>query len=757
MRKKKGVLLLLCLVLVFSFLSVGAGEAEQEEITEQVPNASIYFINVSTNILSGDCILIESDGHYGIIDAGHRSQSSIDDEEGNRYYCSYGTGLSCQAWGKYGESIADTLVRLFNVRHLDFVLATHSHSDHIGGIPGLVNYSFRNEEGETCSLVDSTTVYFYKRYHHTSSQDDDLIPSGQEEAEDTENEEESGVYVLNPLEVKPIVSWHNQAFYYQALKAMKEHKCILADLTGGVEPGQAGKAAKYERIVKNITKKSALTNVVWEEGDAKNLFDDSLSFDFGKVHLRLYNLLPRATAKNDNVNSIVATLEDGVSTVLFTGDINVENQTEQKIAEAVYADVGHINLMKAAHHGAGDYSNSRRTFDLLQPEYCVVTSRRNPKSMAPRDAFMVARTYAEKNYGTLFYEAGATKWALLAELYEEGITLCGASGSAANLQREDLSRALYESKSKDGWTLWENEYPDAYEASEGEWMYFKDGEPLTGWIADRDRLFYFGEDGFRKLGLQEIDGEWYYFWPDPYSSKPFASIVYGWLDVAEGLFYFNEDGTKVNGWFEYEDDLYYFGEGEPASVGWTEIDGKWYYFDENGVMQTGWREVNWPGGIRFCYLGEDGAMCFGRQEIDGNHFYFREDGSMAVGWETVDGILCYFREDGTAASGLLELDGKRYLLDEDGQVQPGWQTVSGKTCYCSEDGAMLTGWNSIEGKDYYFGEDGVMATGWVSIGDKEYCFDENGNPLQGWHRVERDGSNKLCRFDKDGALTFSLG
>ena len=36
-------------------------------------------------------------------------------------------------------------------------------------------------------------------------------------------------------------------------------------------------------------------------------------------------------------------------------------------------------------------------------------------------------------------------------------------------------------------------------------------------------------------------------------------------------------------------------------------------------------------------------------------------------------------------------------------------------------------------------------------------IDENGRTLSGWHRVERDGRGRLCRFDEDGSLLFSLG
>lgn len=753
-RYRSGILFLLVLTMLFGLVSIGAGDLPEEEETRE-PNVRVYFIDVSTNRLSGDCILIESDGHYGLIDAGHRRQNSITDEDGTVYYCSAGAGLSCSYNGKNGDTLANILVKSFNITHLDFILATHSHSDHIGGIPGIVNYEFRDENNEKRHLVDDTTVYFYKQYYHTRPRDDDLPGDGEEaDPEADQMDEDSRIYVISEVEETTISSWHSQAFYYQAVQAAKEQGCIMADLSVGVQPGEAGNPAAYDRLIRKISRKGTLGDLHYDEHDPDDLDDDSFSFTFGKVKFWLYNLLPRKTNLNENVNSIVAAMDDGTSVVAFTGDINVEGQAEQKVMAAILNEVGSVDLLKAAHHGAAGYSNSRATFDMHQPEYVVVTSRRDPRALTKGDAFMVARAYAEVKYGTKFYEAGATKWALLAELFDDGIELAAVSGNATHLIREDPETARYTSVAQDGWTMWQNEYPQDDEPSEYEWMYFQDGAPLTGWVSENGELFYLDDDGLRKLGLNEIDGEWYYFWPAHYNSASFASMMTGWLDVAEGLFYFREDGTKVNGWMEDHGLRYYFPEGGPAAVGWQEIDGKWYCFDENGVMLTGWQTISWPGGERRCYLGQDGAMCFGWQEIDGEKYYFRPDGSMATGWEEADGVRAYFRDDGTAAGGLLTLDGERYLLDEQGRIRTGWQSEGGKTCYCREDGVMLTGWQTVDGEDYYFDEDGAMATGWRTLNDKKYYFDEEGHFLTGWKKVELNGRKSLCHFNEQGMLTI---
>jgi len=70
---------------------------------------SIHFIDVG----QADAALIECDGHYMLIDGGNKGDS-------NKIY---------------------SILKNNNVPYLDIIVASHAHEDHIGGLPGALNYT----------------------------------------------------------------------------------------------------------------------------------------------------------------------------------------------------------------------------------------------------------------------------------------------------------------------------------------------------------------------------------------------------------------------------------------------------------------------------------------------------------------------------------------------------------------------------------------------------------------------------------------
>ena len=115
-------------------------------LEEGIPKANetkgiIHFINCGRS----DSILIEQNGKFGLIDASRRYAVATDVVESSGKGGTLNPNESVQAVVNYLNHLGIT--------HLDFVLATHAHTDHIGGMPQIA-YHF----------VDKGTKFIYKKY-----------------------------------------------------------------------------------------------------------------------------------------------------------------------------------------------------------------------------------------------------------------------------------------------------------------------------------------------------------------------------------------------------------------------------------------------------------------------------------------------------------------------------------------------------------------------------------------------------------------
>ncbi len=138
------------------------------------------------------------------------------------------------------------------------------------------------------------------------------------------------------------------------------------------------------------------------------------------------------------------------------------------------------------------------------------------------------------------------------------------------------------------------------------------------WKDTDDGKMYLDDSGKAVTGMEEIDGETYYF-----SSEGIMKT--GWLKTKSGKkYYFGSDGVMKTGWLKAKSGKYYFGKNGAAVTGVTKIGGYYYQFDENGIMLTGWQE-----------------------DEDGNEYYYSANGKRAVNKTvTIDGKSVKFDRNG---------------------------------------------------------------------------------------------------------------
>ena len=676
----------------------------------------IYFYNMEGGAGSSDMILVESNGNWGLIDAGHRYAGTITDENGTEWDATV-SNLSCQAAGKNGRDAMNYMIDTLGVDHLDFIIGTHGHSDHIGGIPEIADLKVTDRWGREHDLVDASTVYFYKSYHHTGSQDDDLG-------------EDSITY-----------SWHTQAFYYQAVQAIAGHGGQKVDVSCGIltAEGESVSADQSE----NISKMDASGNfdaISYESGKETDPYDDRLAFRWEDMEFDLYHLFSVEGALNDNVNSLVTVITCNGHNVFTAGDMDTQLQVEQKLAAIVEEDHGHFDLVKMSHHGIFNGSNSQEFIDCLQPVIMISTNHwTNIKEPSPVGVYSSVKYYAAKQYGTKIYAAGLADRMLEADLSDDDIQIYNITGEGKDAVRESAETCLDSGLIQDGWSAWGKEI---YTNAINDYFYFVNQEAVTGWNEINGKRYYFAEDGLMhrgwltengktyylndamQTGWKQIDGEWYCF------DKNGALITSGWAKDSTGWMWMDETGriTK-DAWINVDGFSYYLDpNGYMASATWIQNDSSWYYLKASGQMASGeWLKDKG----HWYYFKPDGRMASGEWLKDkGYWYYLKTSGQMASGeWLKDKGYWYYLKTSGQMVSGeWLKDKGEWYYLKSSGQMAVNeWAKDTSGWRWMNNSGKIARDqWLSLGSDWYYINGSGYMVTGRQKIEGEPYEFDSAG-------------------------------
>ena len=706
-------------VLAFFLLLIQLSQGVDADTISAGSGNRIHFIN--TKAKSGsDAILLESNGHYALIDMGE--DYDFPDGSDPRYPSRWGISM------RNYQVLEDRLIRHLDqigVKKLDFIIGTHVHSDHIGGADEILN---RYQVGK----------FYLKKYS------DDRITAN---------------WGL----------WDNLFNYDNALRAAQKRGVTLIQnisdedshlKLGDMDIQLYNYKNEYDadgnlKKVRDDNSNSIVSVVtvagkrIYLGGDLDNAegAEDKLGPVIGKVDMMKWNHHYDATISN-TIN-FLENLSPKMIIQTTGGDINVASTRE-------YLQKKNIQVLHAA-----SQTQDATVFDISDKGFA------NVSNSFPNIPVVDEKWYQEDGYwkyrltdgemaigwreigGATYFFNGkgqmqAGRWLHLNDDWGEN-----AKGNDYYLNQNGKMQTGGWFKLDDSWYYIQSNgarrFSELSEIGGKKYLFAADGKMLTGHQVYNGKKMFFSESGALQAAgkpstWQKIDSDWYFY---------------------------DEDGLKTVGKKNINGSTYYFNQEGAMQTGWAFVDGHWNYFASSGVMKTGWLKDN----ESWYYLDpETGIMAVGSKEIDGKNYFFKSSGIMQVGWQwsndswhyyatsgavqtgwLKDGDAWYYLEgkEGIMLVGLHQVDGKQYYFSRSGAMQTGWKWSDNHYRYFESNGAMKTGWIKDKGVWYYLNpEDGIMLVGLHKVNGDHYYFDESGAMQTGWKQL--DGN--WYYFQADGSL-----
>ena len=765
-------------LLAFLFVLIGLSQQVDANTITAGSGNRIHFIN--TKAKSGsDAILLESNGHYALIDMGE--DYDFPDGSDPRYPSRWGISM------RNYQVLEDRLIRHLDqigVKKLDFIIGTHVHSDHIGGADEILN---RYQVGK----------FYLKKYS------DDRITAN---------------WGL----------WDNLFNYDNALRAaQKRGVTLIQNITdedshfklGDMDIQLYNYKNEYDadgnlKKVRDDNSNSIVSVVtvagkrIYLGGDLDNAegAEDKLGPVIGKVDMMKWNHHYDATISN-TIN-FLENLSPKMIIQTTGGDINVASTRE-------YLQKKNIQVLRAS-----SQTQDATVFDISDSGFA------NVSNLFPDIPVVNEKWYQEGGYwkyrlsdgemaigwreidGATYFFNGkgqmqAGRWLHLNDEWGEN-----AKGNDYYLNPNGKMQTGGWFKLEGSWYYIQSNgarrFSELSEIGGKKYLFAEDGKMLTGhqvfngkkmFFADSGALqtagkpstwqkissdwYFYDEDGLRTVGKKNINGTTYYFNQEGVMQTGWAFIdghwnyfansgamQTGWIKVQDTWYYLDKDGIMLTGKQEINSTRYYLNASGAMQTGWQWLENKWYYYANSGAMKTGWIKDN----EKWYYLNQDGIMQTGKQEINGTHYYLNTSGAMQTGWQWLDKHWHYYADsgamktgwfkdnekwyylesqEGTMLVGLHQVDGKQYYFSASGAMQIGWKWFDNHYRYFEPNGAMKTGWIKDKGIWYYLNpEDGIMLVGLHKVNGDHYYFDESGAMQTGWKRI--DGN--WYYFQTDGSL-----
>ena len=758
MKNKQLIKLVGYSFLVFFLVLIQLSQGVDAETITAGSGNRIHFIN--TKAKSGsDAILLESNGHYALIDMGE--DYDFPDGSDPRYPSRWGISM------RNYQVLEDRLIRHLDqigVKKLDFIIGTHVHSDHIGGADEILN---RYQVGK----------FYLKKYS------DDRITANWGLWDNLFNYDNA----LRAAQKRGVTLIQNISDEDSHLK-LGDMDIQLYNYKNEYDTNGNLKKVRDDNSNSIVSVVTVAGKRIYLGGDLDNAegAEDKLGPVIGKVDMMKWNHHYDATISN-TIN-FLENLSPKMIIQTTGGDINVASTRE-------YLQKKNIQVLHAA-----SQTQDATVFDISDKGFA------NVSNTFPDIPVVDEKWYQEDGYwkyrltdgemaigwreigGATYFFNGkgqmqAGRWLHLNDdwgenakgndyyLNSNGKMQTGGwfklDGSWYYIQSNGARRfsELSEIGGKKYLFAEDGKMLTGYQVFNGKKMFFADsgalqtaGKPSTWQKIDSDWYFY-DEDGLRTIGKKNINGSTYYFNQEGVMQTGWAfvdghwnyfassgAMKTGWIKDQDTWYYLDKDGIMLTGKQDINGVRYYLNASGAMQTGWKWLENHWYYYANSGAMKTGWIKDN----EKWYYLNQDGIMQIGKQEINGTRYYLNTSGAMQTGWQWLDKHWYYYADSGAMKTGWLKDQGTWYYLeDQEGIMLVGFQQVDGKQYYFSASGAMQTGWKWFDNHYRYFEVSGAMKTGWIKDkGIWYYLNPEDGIMLVGLHKVNGDH----YYFDDSGAM-----
>lgn len=511
----------------------------------------IHFINVHEG--GSDAIILESNGHFAMVDTGE--DYDFPDGSDSRYPWRQGINTT------YKHVLTDRVFRHLKelgVPKLDFILVTHTHSDHIGNVDELL------------STYPVDRVYLKKYSDNRITKPERLWDNLYGYDKVLQTAAEKGVSVIQNI------TQGDAHFQFGDMDIQLYNYENEYDENGNLKPVWDDNSNSLISVVKVNGKK------IYLGGDLDNVHgaEDKYGSLIGKVDLMKFN--HHLDTKNSNTKNFIRNLSPEIIVQTSSSPIGSYDSGQEINREYI----SWIESMGIQHINAASKDYDATVFDIRKDGFVNISTSYNPIP-----SFQAG--WHKSAYGNWWYQAPDSTG-------EYAVGWNEIEGEWYYFNQRGI--LLYNQ-----WKKWNNRWfylTDSGAAAKnwkkiaGIWYYFnKENQMEIGWIQDKEQWYYLDYDGSMKTGWLQYKDQWYYFAPSGemktgwvkdketwYYMDSTGIMKTGEIEVAGHHYYLEDSGAMKQGWLKKANDWYFYKTDGSRAVGWIKDKDNWYFLKENGQL-----------------------------------------------------------------------------------------------------------------------------------------------------------------------------